>query len=1298
MGAEGGPFPSMPITVASIGRSSVLMCLSLQMYRPPSVGGRTMLGTFFRFMTLITLTSWTVMAQTVYFTDIGSDTMKVGNTSYYEVGFRKSNGGIAYIIDKSTGRSVTLGSRYQELWGAQFRNPSAVYKGAGSYSPSGQDRFSYNWNSATGILTMQYTPSASAQRKFTVMVEVIGSASNYFDIRARFQNAWGDTITTFQFPLDLVLKESDIKEVLIPPIPGVILNSNFFAKQQSYSWRYPGGGGMISDFMSFNLQAGRFAMYAVYDTSATPYVNLSLWHDDQYIAGSTVVSHSFDMYLPSGTGWVTPRTRIRVGVDHPAAINALRIDSGIDQLASIQNKYGSYFDRVSKAPLIKCGFLELQTSKRRKFADFDTLIATLPVPSILHPVGFEMGGFEMSYPDVLPPDTSLGTTADYQAFYRRTQGRGVMIMPYTNPTWWTDKSPTILNLSSSGLSLSNICVLSVNHRPSHQIFDAFYGGYVVSPRQPFVRDRLAQLVSQLTSDLPSDMLFQDQIGARTGPLDFNPASPTPFSYIDGWVEHSQLYKQKRLATERGFDRLIESHVSFHGSIRLDELSGNADSQWGKGNWDYYPLVPMLAGDKVLLYQHDLDYPEAITTRDNLRWDLTFGFMHTYDLADGRFHNPEWLNVAGDFQFHVASRYAGKRLKQYTTIQPRVTRSVFDGISVVSNWDTTGSVSLGTHTLSPGGVLVQADDGSLTAGIFSAYNGQMLTPTPPNDHYIIVDRSVQGDSLNVMHWLGGDTPFHLERPTFWPASAVIRVFAVAKNATIEVSKTVTTSAIDFTLAKSVQGQAVLRYVVTSTAVAASVPTLTSPPDSSTNMPSNTTLTWGSAIGAVSYHLQLSATSAFTSTVVNDSSLGTTSRAVSSLSLSTTYYWRVRSKNSNGTSAWSVTRSFTTVASAPQPPTLAAPADSAGNVSVSPTLSWNASSGASSYRLQVGTNPSFPSPLVDDSTITATSRQIGPLTNNTKFYWRMNVKNAGGTSPWSVARSFTTVSSAPQPPALAAPADSAQRVSISPIVSWNASTGATSYRLQVGTNPSFPTPLFDDSTITATSRQIGPLTNNTKFYWRMNAKSSGGTSSWSMVRSFTTVVSAPLPPSLAAPVDSARNVQLNTTLIWNAATTATIYHLQLSTASDYSATILYDSSLTTTSRVIGPLSLATTYYWRVRAKNDGGYSAFSSTRQFSTMRTTSVEQSGSGIPTEFALDQNYPNPFNPATTIHFAVPKGGPVSLKVYDLLGREVATLVSQELGAGYFTVRWQAEVASGTYVYRLQAGEFVESKKMILLH
>ncbi|MBF8296333.1 MAG: Por secretion system C-terminal sorting protein, partial [Bacteroidetes bacterium] len=145
-------------------------------------------------------------------------------------------------------------------------------------------------------------------------------------------------------------------------------------------------------------------------------------------------------------------------------------------------------------------------------------------------------------------------------------------------------------------------------------------------------------------------------------------------------------------------------------------------------------------------------------------------------------------------------------------------------------------------------------------------------------------------------------------------------------------------------------------------------------------------------------------------------------------------------------------------------------------------------------------------------------------------------------------------------------------------------------------------------------------------------------------------------------------------------------------------LDDSTVSTTSRSIGPLSLAASYYWRVRAKNLGGWSAYCSPRQFSTIRTTSVEQLNDGIPTVYSLSQNYPNPFNPTTIIQFALPKGSQVLLKVFDLLGREITTLVSQELGPGYFVVRWQANVPSGTYIYRLQAEEFVETRKMILLH
>jgi flagellar hook assembly protein FlgD len=81
----------------------------------------------------------------------------------------------------------------------------------------------------------------------------------------------------------------------------------------------------------------------------------------------------------------------------------------------------------------------------------------------------------------------------------------------------------------------------------------------------------------------------------------------------------------------------------------------------------------------------------------------------------------------------------------------------------------------------------------------------------------------------------------------------------------------------------------------------------------------------------------------------------------------------------------------------------------------------------------------------------------------------------------------------------------------------------------------------------------------------------------------------------------------------------------------------------------------------------------------------------------MSQNYPNPFNPSTTVQFAIPRASHVTLKVFDALGEEVATLITQQLGTGYFTVKWQANVPSGIYFYRLQAGEFVETKKMILL-
>ena len=88
----------------------------------------------------------------------------------------------------------------------------------------------------------------------------------------------------------------------------------------------------------------------------------------------------------------------------------------------------------------------------------------------------------------------------------------------------------------------------------------------------------------------------------------------------------------------------------------------------------------------------------------------------------------------------------------------------------------------------------------------------------------------------------------------------------------------------------------------------------------------------------------------------------------------------------------------------------------------------------------------------------------------------------------------------------------------------------------------------------------------------------------------------------------------------------------------------------------------------------------------------------LPVIFELFQNYPNPFNPSTTINFVIPKSSFVNLKVYDVLGNEVATLVNEEKPLGTYQLNFDASsLASGIYFYKIQAGSFVQTKKMILL-
>jgi hypothetical protein len=381
----------------------------------------------------------------------------------------------------------------------------------------------------------------------------------------------------------------------------------------------------------------------------------------------------------------------------------------------------------------------------------------------------------------------------------------------------------------------------------------------------------------------------------------------------------------------------------------------------------------------------------------------------------------------------------------------------------------------------------------------------------------------------------------------------------------------------------------------------IPTLNSPIHTAQQISTNPTLIWNASPGTTTYHVQLASNISFTtsSIIVDLSGQSGTSRQVNNLIGNTHYYWRVRATNSAGTSDWSAIWNFRTTSATPDPPVLLAPANQAQNISTNPSVSWNATTGATTYNLQVSTNSAFTSPIVNLTGLTATSRQLLALSNNSTFYWRVSATNQAGTGSWSMVWTFSTPTTTPPPPApvLITPANNAVNQVLNPIFSWNPSMGAVSYVLHVSTDVDFSTLVFNQSGILNTSLQVNNgLIANTRYYWKVRATGSLGSSTWSGVWTFTTMQTAPA-PNLISPANNAINIIANPTLSWIATAGASSYTLQVATTNTFTTGMFTNqSNLTATSRVVNGLAPGQTYYWRVRADNSAGASAWSSIWSF------------------------------------------------------------------------------------------------------
>lgn len=198
----------------------------------------------------------------------------------------------------------------------------------------------------------------------------------------------------------------------------------------------------------------------------------------------------------------------------------------------------------------------------------------------------------------------------------------------------------------------------------------------------------------------------------------------------------------------------------------------------------------------------------------------------------------------------------------------------------------------------------------------------------------------------------------------------------------------------------------------------VPELNTPVNGATNISIPPTLSWLAGSGVTSYTLQVSTNSSFSDPLIFNQNVGYVfNQQITGLNYSTTYYWRVSATNNNVTSDWSSTWSFTTQEVPPPPPfppnapLLSSPANNSTNISLSPTLSWNASNYATSYTLQVSipdnANNFNENRIVYNQNVgNNTSQQITGLYYFTKYSWRVSAANSYGTSAYSIPWLFTT----------------------------------------------------------------------------------------------------------------------------------------------------------------------------------------------------------------------------------------------------------------------------------------------------
>ena len=448
---------------------------------------------------------------------------------------------------------------------------------------------------------------------------------------------------------------------------------------------------------------------------------------------------------------------------------------------------------------------------------------------------------------------------------------------------------------------------------------------------------------------------------------------------------------------------------------------------------------------------------------------------------------------------------------------------------------------------------------------------------------------------------------------------------------------------------------------------------------------------------------------------------------------TYYWQVRTYNGSSYSDWSSVEDFVTFESTyiVQTPVLIIRVDGALENSLQPTLFWYVNGIPTGYDFTISYNTTGAQDL--SGNLTGTSNVLGgstttsslfaqfvsTLTEGETYYWQVKAtKNA--TDKYSEIRSFTinTQASASSPliPIPTSPIGGITVSTLDPTLNWVVYGVYSNLEFQVlySTDNTTSGGVLQNGTSSTAwtsdlSTALSGLTPGATYYWQVRsrfASSPSTISDYSSVQVFAVSAGAsPVMSILGSPIDGVQVTTENPVLSWTNATeslASLTYDLEIADNPEMTAAQVMKNVGQTNYRLNN--LPAGNYYWRVRSKTtEGDYSYYTGNGRFVVNGKVTNTEAENSLPTEFELSQNYPNPFNPTTNIKFSLPEASQVVLKIYDMLGREIKTLINENRKAGSFDITWNGTdnsgrlVSSGVYIYRIIAGKYIESRKMNLI-